>query len=1051
MAMKPRTRRSRPNPPKDWSGPRPPSTTDPRRRRRPGPRPEAPPTTEPGPAPEPQATASTLDAVLDDFTESWERGERPQAERYLGLLPAGDSAELIYHEFCLAEAADLLPDPEDYLRRFPDHAEPLSRLFTLHGAFSASTLRDWADPADLPSDGDEIGPYRLLRELGRGAFARVFLAEETGLGRLVVLKVSARSTAESRLLARAEHSHIVKVIREADANDGALHLVCMPFLGGATLASVLEARRKLGRRPASGLDLLADLDRVSAPEYPSADLRRADRAMIAGLSYPKALAWIVARLAEALDYAHGQGVAHGDLKPSNVLLTAEGTPMLFDFNLAVDWHGSSPGDSTTDLGGTLAYMAPERLAAIADGGRGRPPKASDLHRADLYAMGLLLLESLTGRAPEVDRGRASGPRELAGTLAGRRRTLPDSLRGPGNSAVPPALRSILGRCLAPDPADRYARGGELAEDLDRWRSDRPLAFAEEPRRATLTRKVRQRRLPLIGVGLTFASALAVSVVAWMMLLGSKRDVASALSSETRRSDSGAFAFRDAGYWQPLEQGDLADLAARQLARYDVIKHADWRDRDDIRMLPDRERGEQEAWLFEQILRFAVALGERPASPEDWRRGLDLLERTLARVSSAPLQAERRALRAKLNLPDPAPSPADMPRLPRWMESYLAGVLAEPLRAREALGHYLDALRERPDMFWGHYRAAVVACRIDEYPLSVEHLRECVGREPDNAKLHLQFASSLYHAERVTPQVYKLKPSEDALAECDRAVELDPDFVRARQIRAFLRQSMGRDDGVESDLKRVDVLTRAGGPSLGLKARLGLNFHGGSNYGSPTDLVEKTVRQILENDPRDHESRAIHAAVAARRDRPAEAIADFGRVLDSDPDHLRARYQRANEIYRDDQAAAIPEFTSLIEHPRFEELFKEQPTALRAFHRVATDLLDRGQIAEALDVVNRGLVHAKRSRSLQNETILAREKAGNQVAFSPRGESYYLLARIYAVAARKDRGEFGRVVESLDLAFACNDEFRKSWFAKDRLFDGLRDEICLELQSRPLDR
>src|SRR5262249_43554387 len=138
--------------------------------------------------------------------------------------------------------------------------------------------------------------------------------------RLVVLKVSTRSTAEPRLLARSRHAHIVEVLRHASTDDGALHLVCMPFLGGATLASVLDARRKRRGCPRSGLDLLADLDRASAPEYPSSELVRPAREILAGLSYPKALAWIVARLAEALDHAHRRGVAHGDLKPSNVLL-----------------------------------------------------------------------------------------------------------------------------------------------------------------------------------------------------------------------------------------------------------------------------------------------------------------------------------------------------------------------------------------------------------------------------------------------------------------------------------------------------------------------------------------------------------------------------------------------------------------------------------------------------------------------------------------------------------------------------------------------------------
>ena len=673
MAMKPRTRRGRPNLQRSWSGPRPSATTDPRRRQR---RP-----IDPHRRPEPQIRARTLtlDAVLDDFTESWERGDCPRAERFLGLLEAEDSAQLIYHEFCLAEASDLAPDPADYLRRFPDQAGSLSRLFALHDAFSASTLRDWIDPADLPSAGDEIGPYHLLRELGRGAFARVFLAEQADLDhRLVVVKVSTRSTAEPRLLARARHPHIVEVLRHTDANDGTLFLVCMPFLGGATLAAVLEGRRKLARKPRSGLDLLADLDRVSAPEYPLAELLRPAREILAGLSYPKALAWIVARLAEALDHAHRRGVAHGDLKPSNVLLTAEGVPMLFDFNLAVDWHGAKPDDSTADLGGTLAYMAPERLRVIAEGIQGHTPKAAEMHRADLYALGLLLLELLTGQAPEVPERRGGDARGLAGSLVKLRRQLPAALRTSGDRTIPPALCSILMRCLAPDPLDRYARASELATDLDLWRTHLPLAFADEPQHSTLTRRVRRRRAPLIGLGLTLASAVAVGFFACTMLQGSKGEKASEIyRSVYSRADSGAFGYRQVGQWRDEDLSDPAEASARQLARYRVLDNPNWQDQDDVRYLPDRERGDLETWLFEQILRHAVALRQRPDAPGDWRRALNLLERTLARTYSAPLQIERLALRVRLKLPEPPPTPNDHHRLPRWMDEYLAGSPTSP--------------------------------------------------------------------------------------------------------------------------------------------------------------------------------------------------------------------------------------------------------------------------------------------------------------------------------------------------------------------------------------
>ncbi len=213
------------------------------------------------------------------------------------------------------------------------------------------------------------------------------------------------------------------------------------------------------------------------------------------MTYGQAAAWIVARLAEALDCAFYRGVAHGDVKPSNILLSADGNPRLLDFNLARDWAGGAADADLADPGGTLAYMAPERLGDLAQSDRtesggqlasssgelepgsaalvSRDPMGGALptdprpHLADIYSLGLVFLEALTGRPPDQivfppERDPSRRPALLqTGALA----LAPARFANPATSirtsltaaGYPPSsgLQSILARSLDPNPFARY--------------------------------------------------------------------------------------------------------------------------------------------------------------------------------------------------------------------------------------------------------------------------------------------------------------------------------------------------------------------------------------------------------------------------------------------------------------------------------------------------------------------------------------------------------------------------------------------------------------------
>src|SRR5262249_5632394 len=202
-----------------------------------------------------------------------------------------------------------------------------------------------------------------------------------------------------------------------------LRAVCMPYFGGASLSRILESLWREGARPTRGSQLVHALATVASPWAPTKSfnpepaatvasvLQRTESAVAAGsglndpspgqprdqgplallssFSFVRAAVWIVARLAEGLQHAHLRKVLHRDIKPSNVLIGADGQPMLLDFNLSQNLC-SDQAQAEATLGGTVAYMAPEHLRALAT----RDPALARQvdRRADIYGLGMVLYE-----------------------------------------------------------------------------------------------------------------------------------------------------------------------------------------------------------------------------------------------------------------------------------------------------------------------------------------------------------------------------------------------------------------------------------------------------------------------------------------------------------------------------------------------------------------------------------------------------------------------------------------------------------------------------------
>jgi serine/threonine-protein kinase len=386
-----------------------------------------------------------LTALLLDQQSRWRHGERLLVEAYLEQQPQlRDHTEavlqLILHEVLLRAERGEGMHLTEYQKRFPHLAEPLAAQFEVEQALQA-TAAPWTD-APLQTEVGFAGssssgatptfPYlsgcEILDELGRGGMGVVYRARQLGLNRLVALKMLSRGSGasseelarfrrEAEAVARLHHPNIVQVY-EVGEQDG-LPYFALELVEGGTLAAKL----------------------AGAPQP------------------PREAAELVATLARAMHYAHGQGVLHRDLKPANVLLSFSRdavVPKITDFGLAkrLDEVGVT---QTGMVVGTASYMAPEQAE-----GKNREVGVA----ADVYSLGAILYECLTGRPPF----KAVTVLETLLQIKSEEPAPPARL----NPAVPRDLETISLKCLRKEPDSRYDSAGALAEDLRRWLAGEPI-------------------------------------------------------------------------------------------------------------------------------------------------------------------------------------------------------------------------------------------------------------------------------------------------------------------------------------------------------------------------------------------------------------------------------------------------------------------------------------------------------------------------------------------------------------------------------------------------
>lgn len=385
--------------------------------------------------------------------------------------------------FLLAEEEGHRPDPEQLAGEYPEIAVELQAFLRARAGLDrlAATLDTPLIPPRL-SEGT-FGPYEVLGVLGEGGMGTVYRARQASPGREVALKV-VRTDRLGLLDSDERRAWLERFRREAEL---------VASLGPHENIVPLYDFGECGGQPYFTMPQLAGslADRVRPRQGEAQEAAARRRA-----GEQRATAALVAKVARAVHHAHQRAVLHRDLKPANVLLDAEGEPVVTDFGLARRLEGDGAA-SASGVIGTPAYMAPEQARA----GRGAVSVA-----ADVYGLGAVLYEALTGRAP------FAGANDFETLLLVLERP-PEAPRRhtPGVAAD---LETICLKCLEKEPRRRYGSALEVAEDLERWLRREPIRGRRVGAAERVWKWARRRPALAALAAVSVLAALAPLAVGW---------------------------------------------------------------------------------------------------------------------------------------------------------------------------------------------------------------------------------------------------------------------------------------------------------------------------------------------------------------------------------------------------------------------------------------------------------------------------------------------------------------------------------------------------------
>jgi len=328
---------------------------------------------------------------------------------------------------------------------------------------SQAAFQSVLDEIEVPDRNWLLGNYEILDEIGRGGMGVIYRARQRHSRRIVAVKrilsyqaesheTLMRFRREAEAVASLDHPNVLPIYEVSESEDG-LPFFSMKF---ATAGSLHDAAPTLRNEPRKCVQLMA-------------------------------------KVARAVDYAHSRGILHRDLKPGNILLDDQGEPLVSDFGLAKWLDANKDLTKSLTTFGTPGYIAPEQAEAV----------ASDLTpAADVYSLGAILFDLLTGRPPFLGDNALSVIRQASETPAPKLRSL--------SRSHDRDLETICARCLERDPKARYRSAGDLATDLERWLAGRPIV-ARPVSAAVRVWRWSRRNPKLVAAGVTglFLGAAAI--------------------------------------------------------------------------------------------------------------------------------------------------------------------------------------------------------------------------------------------------------------------------------------------------------------------------------------------------------------------------------------------------------------------------------------------------------------------------------------------------------------------------------------------------------------